>query len=144
MKQAISNIFHTAVLKFRQAKAGGMNIKFDGSPEDYQKNILDRVNGMDKKCSVQYTNSYGAKVTLTFNQVVERLTRLSFDPYDCAEKRRGASGSEMSSCYDGDSGNSWYDAEQVIRNTVGKSLPIQRRTAQQAPPLVEWLVFATA
>jgi hypothetical protein len=84
---------------------------------------------------VTYTNSNYAKVTLTFNQVVERLTRLSFDPYDCAEKRWGASGSELASCYDMDSANSWYDAEQVIRNTVGKALPSERLIIRSNQPI---------
>ena len=135
MKLAVSNIFKTSVLKFRQAKAGGMSIKYDGSPEDFQKNILDRLDKMDKKCSVKYVKSNGATVTLTFNQVVERLTRLSFDPYDCSEKRWGASGTELQSCYDGDPANEWYQAEQVIRNTVGKSLPSERLIVRSSQPI---------
>ena len=135
MKMSVLNIIKTAVLKFRQAKAGGMKITFDGTSEDYQKNILGRLTAFDQKCSVKYKKSNGASVTLPFNQVVERLTLLSFDPYDCAEKRWGASGKELQSCRDGDTGNQWYRAEQVIRNTVGKMLPSERPIIRSPEPI---------
>ena len=62
----------------------------------------------------------GHVVTLSFNQVLKRLNRISFDPFHCPEKAWGASGDELKTCIDTDTNNAWYIAEAPMRNTVGK------------------------
>jgi len=70
-----------------------------------------------KSCSVSYTNSAGAPVTFNFDEAVNRLFAMSFDPYHCVERRWGAtSESELATCQDDESKTRWYKAEQNLRN----------------------------
>lgn len=123
MKAAAQSIITDAIVKFKQAKAGGFGLTYKGSAENYQSALRTRLAAMDKKCVIQYTNSAGNKVSLGFSQVVLRLNRLSADPYHCAERRWGAGGTELATCKDQDTGGQWYDAEKYIRNMAGKTDP---------------------
>ena len=70
-----------------------------------------------KSCTVTYTNSANMPVTLQFDDAVNRLFAMSFDPYHCVERRWGAtSESELSTCQDDESKTRWYKAEQNLRN----------------------------
>ncbi len=73
-------------------------------------------------CTVNYMNSAGRRVTLRYHQIVERLFRLSFDPYDCIERRWGASSEEeLSTCANTASENRWYEAQQRLRNQIDRT-----------------------
>jgi hypothetical protein len=65
---------------------------------------------------VRYSNSAGAKVTLNVGQIMDRLFKLSFDPYHCPELRWGDT--EAASCPDGSDKRRWYDREQRLRNVI--------------------------
>ena len=122
MKASVYDIARSAVSKFKLAKSGAdPGIRFNGSVTEYQTVIRAKLKAMDQKCPISYTKSNGQKQALTFNGVVNRLNKMSFDPYHCAEKRWGASGNEMKTCKDTDTGSAWYNAQQFMRNTVGKS-----------------------
>ena len=70
-----------------------------------------------KTCTVSYTNSAGTPVTFHFDEAVNRLFAMSFDPYHCVERRWGAtSDSELATCQDDESKTRWYKAEQNLRN----------------------------
>jgi formylglycine-generating enzyme required for sulfatase activity len=74
------------------------------------------------KCSVGYTRSNGQPVTLTYEDARKRLFAMSFDPYQCIERRWGASDAdELSSCRDDDNKRAWYDAEQNLRNQIDRT-----------------------
>lgn len=76
---------------------------------------------MVKSCSITYKNSAGRSVTLDFNDLVNRLTKISFDPYHCPELRWGASSDqELATCRDNSNKKSWYSAEATIRNYLEK------------------------
>lgn len=73
-------------------------------------------------CTVTYTNSAGQRVTLRYPQLVERLFLLSFDPYDCIERRWGAtSPEELATCANTPLKNRWYAAQQRLRNQVDRT-----------------------
>jgi hypothetical protein len=65
---------------------------------------------------ISYTDSSGANITLTLAEIMERLFKLSFDPYHCPELRWGDT--EAASCPDGSSKRNWYDQEQRLRNVI--------------------------
>ena len=73
-------------------------------------------------CHFRYTNSVGAPVELTVNDVLDRLFALSFDPYHCPELRWGApDGSpERQTCVEDPLRRAWYRAEQRLRNRVDR------------------------
>jgi hypothetical protein len=72
---------------------------------------------------------------LTMNDVISRADRISFDPYDCAEKRWGASGQELATCRDQDPKGIWYKAEQPIRNVLGKLTDSNVSTVRSNSPI---------
>jgi hypothetical protein len=70
------------------------------------------------ECQFQYLKSDGTPRPLNYEEVVQRLFKMSFDPYHCVELRWGAEGRELRSCPDGASKLEWYEAEQGLRNQI--------------------------
>ncbi|CAK8714943.1 MAG: hypothetical protein CDV28_10587 [Candidatus Electronema aureum] len=65
---------------------------------------------------IGYTNSVGAAVSLTLSDIMDRLFKLSFDPYHCPELRWGDT--QTTSCPDGSTKRDWYNKEQRLRNVI--------------------------
>ena len=96
------------------------HLVYDG--DDIAGDMLKAYDEHSSKCSVSYTRSNGAPVTLSYEQARQRLFKISFDPYQCIELRWGATDpSELSSCRDGDLKRAWYDAEQNLRNQIDRT-----------------------
>jgi hypothetical protein len=84
----------------------------------------DMLGGYDRAaaaCTVGYVRSDGSRVTFGYEEARRRLFRLSFDPYQCVERRWGAQDSELASCRDGALKRRWYDAEQNLRNQLDRT-----------------------
>jgi hypothetical protein len=97
-------------------------IVYDGL---YLKEDLQKIYDEEAKaCTITYTNSNGDPVTLGFDDIMNRLFRLDFDPYHCIERRWGATGDELSSCKDGDMKERWYTAEQHLRNQIDRTYDV--------------------
>jgi hypothetical protein len=73
------------------------------------------------KCHIMYARTDGSQVTLSYEQARMRLFRMSFDPYQCVERRWGADGTELSTCRDGPNKQAWYAAEQNLRNQIDRT-----------------------
>jgi len=81
--------------------------------------VYDRHAG---QCRVTYTRSNGSKVTLSYEQARARLFALSFDPYQCIERRWGATNAgELATCSDTALKTAWYEAEQHLRNQIDRT-----------------------
>lgn len=65
---------------------------------------------------ISYSNSAGAAVSLTVAEVIDRLFKLSFDPYHCPELRWGDT--QSNSCEDSPAKRDWYAKEQRLRNVL--------------------------
>ena len=73
-------------------------------------------------CTVRYRRSNGSTVRLDYDAVLKRLFELSFDPYNCAELRWGATDSaELATCADGADKQAWFRAEQRLRNQLDRT-----------------------
>lgn len=94
-------------------------IVYDGLyfKEDMQKAYAEEA----AACTISYTNSKGEKVQLSFNEVMERMFALDFDPYHCIERRWGATGAELESCEDSEDKTRWYNAELRLRNQIDRT-----------------------
>lgn len=96
--------------------------KIDYSGHDLPGDLRRAYDAQVKSCVIQYKRSNGQATSLDYDDVVERLFSLSFDPYDCVELRWGAKGaSEMSSCRNSSEKMAWYHAEQRLRNQVERT-----------------------
>jgi hypothetical protein len=69
-------------------------------------------------CVITYLNSAKHPVSMTLDDMIHRLYKMSFDPYDCVELRWGASGDEAQTCTDDSNKLRWYAAEQRLRNQI--------------------------
>ncbi|MGH6878825.1 MAG: formylglycine-generating enzyme family protein, partial [Rhizomicrobium sp.] len=74
------------------------------------------------QCSLTYARTNGAPVTLSYEDARKRLFLISFDPYQCVERRWGATDpDELSSCPDAEVKREWYAAEQNLRNQIDRT-----------------------
>jgi hypothetical protein len=135
IRASIRDVIKYAVNQFRLAKSGDSHVRYDGTPDQYVASIRAKLDAIGKSCMVQYKNSVGNVVKLTMNDVISRADRISFDPYDCAEKRWGASGQELATCRDQDPKGIWYKAEQPIRNVLGKLTDSNVSTVRSNSPI---------
>jgi hypothetical protein len=76
-------------------------------------------------CKITYMSSGKRPITLTYDDMMKRLYRLSFDPYHCVELRWGAQGDEAANCGDGRQKRAWYEAEQRLRNQSDRTYDAQ-------------------
>ncbi len=68
-------------------------------------------------CQISYHNSLGVNVSLNVQTIIQRLYNLSFDPYDCIERRWGATEpSELVGCGNDAEKEAWYRALRKLRN----------------------------
>ncbi len=72
-------------------------------------------------CAIHYTRSDGSSISFGYEETRRRLFRLSFDPYQCIERRWGAQGAELATCPDGGTKRAWYLAEQSVRNQIDRT-----------------------
>jgi len=72
-------------------------------------------------CTISYRRSDGSAVSFGYEEARRRLFRLSFDPYQCVERRWGAEGAELAACPDGALKRAWYSAEQSLRNQLDRT-----------------------
>ena len=83
--------------------------------------MLAAYDGAARACRIDYVNSDGRTISLDYETARQRLFAMSFDPYQCVERRWGASGGELASCRDGGSKRAWYEAEQRLRNQTDRT-----------------------
>ncbi len=77
-------------------------------------------------CKLTYTRSDGSPVTLGYDDARRRLFLMSFDPYQCIERRWGATDArELATCKDGPNKTSWYAAEQNLRNQIDRTYDVR-------------------
>jgi hypothetical protein len=95
-------------------------IAYDGL--DLKEDMLSAFDREADLCTVVYRNSAGQRITLRYPQIVERMFKMSFDPYDCIERRWGAtSPEELASCSNNASKNRWYEGLQRLRNQIDRT-----------------------
>jgi hypothetical protein len=87
--------------------------------------MLAAYNRHAAQCIVTYTRSDGSRITFGYEMARARLFDLSFDPYQCAERRWGAtSGEEYAPCPDNTVKSAWYEAERNLRNQIDRTYEV--------------------
>jgi hypothetical protein len=91
-------------------------IVYDGTflKQDLQDTYKEESNA----CTLTYLSSGKRPVALTLDEMIHRVSRMSFDPYNCVELRWGATGDELAACGDGREKRKWYEAEQPLRSEI--------------------------
>jgi len=79
-----------------------------------------------EQCVIAYQASDGTERRLSFEAVRQRLFDLSFDPYQCTERRWGATdAAELATCPDGALKQAWYVAERRLRNQLDRTYDVE-------------------
>ncbi|MGC9954708.1 MAG: hypothetical protein ABSD21_10565 [Rhizomicrobium sp.] len=95
------------------------HLNYSGS--DLAQDMFAAYNRATAQCRIAYTRSGASSVTLSYEEARKRLFAMSFDPYQCAERRWGATDAELSTCPDGPRKQDWYAAEQNLRNQINRT-----------------------
>lgn len=79
-----------------------------------------------QRCVTTYVRSNGTRVNMSIHDIVGRIYDLSFDPYQCVERRWGAqTAEERSSCQDTADKTVWYNAQRFLRNQIDRTYDVQ-------------------
>lgn len=102
--------------RYRQYLNGDFSdMQYDGT--NLKRDLLQAFHQANFACPVSYTNSSGQVINLSLELGIRRLYAMSFDPYNCPERRWGATNlQELKTCRDDDTKTAWYNGEQRIRN----------------------------
>jgi len=99
---------------------GDPEIAYAGS--DLKTDLVNAYVRAAKACVIRYQRSDGnLSRQIALPELLMRSTRFSFNPYDCPERRWGASDpAELRLCTNDATKERWYKAMQPLRNTVEK------------------------
>jgi hypothetical protein len=76
-------------------------------------------------CTITYWRSDKTRMRLNLAHVMERLFDLSFNPYQCPERRWGARGAELETCTDDAVKTQWYNALRFLRYQAERSYDVR-------------------
>ena len=89
---------------------------------DLPGDLLATYNRVATYCKITYARSDGSSLQFNYEDARKRLFDMSFDPYQCAERRWGATDTaELSTCRDDPDKQVWYAAERNLRNQIDRT-----------------------
>jgi hypothetical protein len=116
--------FHDKLaLMIRQWLNRDPDIVYDGY--DLKSDLLKVYDRQSRACTITYLSSDKRPVSLTFDDMTQRLFAMSFDPYNCVELRWG---NDSPACPDQSGKRRWYAREAAVRHVI------DRDTGQAADP----------
>lgn len=80
--------------------------------------LLEQYELLSQKFSIHYTDSSAKIWILTFDEITNRLFRLSFDPYHSIEYRWGGGVAELAASADNQTKKRFYELEWRLRNQI--------------------------
>lgn len=117
LKVEFKSLRDTAQRFVEMAARHDAHLSYDGT--DLPGDLLRAYDRETKYCGVPYSNSDGSLTTLGFEDARQRLFAMSFDPYQCIERRWGDA--NAATCADSSVKRGWYDAEQSLRNQLERT-----------------------
>jgi len=123
LKTGFKELYDQTVEFVKLGMVRNQRLKYDGTA--LEADLLKTYETESARCVITYRKSDGAPVSLTFDDILNRLFKLSFDPYHCVERRWGASDpAELATCPDGRDKQRWYEAEQNLRNQIDRTYDV--------------------
>ena len=120
LKTAFKELRDYAERFMRMYQAKDPKLAYRGS--DLATDLIATYDRKAAQCSITYTRSDGSPFTIGYEDARKRLFAMSFDPYQCAERRWGAgTGEEFGTCGETTLKAAWYDAEQNLRNQIDRT-----------------------
>jgi hypothetical protein len=110
------------VQRFVEMRRNGDTKHLSYAGTDLAGDLLSTYDRVAQFCRTAYTRSDGSIVPLGYEEARRRLFAMSFDPYQCPERRWGADdAAELSTCRDDEAKQAWYAAEQDLRNQLDRN-----------------------
>jgi hypothetical protein len=119
LKTAFKELRDYAERFMRMYAAHDPKLYYKGS--DLASDMLAAYDRRVAQCTITYTRSDGSPFTLGYEDLRKRLFALSFDPYQCVERRWGAAADEFGTCSEPTLKAAWYAAEQDLRNQIDRT-----------------------
>lgn len=120
---ALAKHFMTVVVKndptysYQPEKPMRTATEINGKLSDLKRDFLSIYGEISRSCEITYKSSGGKDVRLPFEVALSRLSRMSFDPYMCVERRWGAAyRSEMKDCVSEGQEAEFHRLTQFLRN----------------------------
>jgi hypothetical protein len=107
--------------RFMEMYTAGDTRHLSYSGDDLATDMLAAYDRATRFCRIEYTRSDASRISFGYEEARQRLFAMSFDPYQCVERRWGAAGAELSTCPDGPRKQDWYAAEQNLRNQTDRT-----------------------
>ncbi|HEY0281027.1 MAG TPA: hypothetical protein VGC27_00180 [Rhizomicrobium sp.] len=120
LKTAFKELRDLAERFMRMADSRDKKLAYDG--KDLAADMLAVYDRRAAQCRITYARSDGSRFTIGYEEARRRLFEMSFDPYQCVERRWGASsGEEFAPCPDTTLKTAWYEAERNLRNQIDRT-----------------------
>ncbi len=104
----------------RMYQAGDPKLIYKGS--DLVADLIEDYDRHAAQCTITYSRSDGSSFSFGYEDARKRLFAMSFDPYQCIERRWGAlEGDEFGPCTEDTLKAAWYEAEQDLRNQIDRT-----------------------
>ncbi len=145
LKVAFRDLFLRVVNWVRLAETGDARLEYRGDGPGLARDLVNLYDSMNQQMRIQYVNSAGQPVVLSFHDVVLRLFDLSFDPYHSIERRWGATGAELATARDDAVKVRFYEQERRLRHQLERlyNVPTGLDLGPERPVEVDirtWLV----
>ncbi len=105
------------------ARGGDPSVRYEGT--DLGRDLWTAFEEEKERCTVSYSRSDETRVRLNWGHVMDRLWELSFDPYNCPERRWGAAGAELETCTDDENKTAWYNAQKFLRYQAERTYDVR-------------------
>ena len=122
LKTAFKEMYDLVVEFIKMDMVDAPRLNYQGT--DLPGDLLAAWREQSAACTIAYRTSAGGTVTLSIDDIVDRLYDLSFDPYQCVERRWGAKGAELAACPDGAEKTRWYEAQRYLRNQIDRTYDV--------------------
>jgi hypothetical protein len=130
LKTAFKEMYDQTIEFVRMQEMDAPRLVYTG--QDMPRDLLQAYEQENAACKTIYRTSDGREITLTIDDVMRRLFKLSFDPYQCVERRWGASDpAELASCTDGPDKARWYEVQQNLRNQIDRTYDVNMGYTQE-------------
>ena len=120
---------------YEETLAGDPAVHYEGT--DIAKDLWEAFEAEKNACTFTYKRSDDTRVRLNLGHVISRIWDISFDPYNCPERRWGATGAELETCTDDDTKTRWYNAQRFLRYQAERTYDVRMdfTVDQLQPPM---------
>lgn len=121
-KQRVLNMVDNLIVTKNKIANHDPLIRANVTLNSFKSDALAFYDQFAQSCVVGYNKSNGQEQNFNLTEALKRLPLMSYDPYDCPERRFGASTpEELATCQESADKTQWYQGQQFLRNRIEKT-----------------------